>query len=223
MIKKMLMVAAAIAMPVTAVAGVAVTSGVAGAKAPVVTPTTCAITGSVTFPAPGLSKIGSVEASSKSSTASTTTASGGCTGTNTETIVSKSTVKCKTQPTTAPCTSTSGYVYDTESGFATSVPALAKAVKKGLVVTDAGVSLTLVPTPSTGVSEILPGSTCGSNVGFLLSGTVKKATNTFTATVCLTTDTGTGTSGSFITDLATGAGTIASAAIGGPDSTIVIN
>jgi hypothetical protein len=223
MIRKMLLVAAAIAMPVSVVAGVAVTSGVAGAKAPVVKPTTCSVTGSVTFPAPGLSKIGSVESSSKSTTTSTTTASGGCTGTNSETIVSKSTVKCKSQPTTAPCTSTAGFVYDTESGFATSVPALATAVKKGLAVVDNGVALTLVPTPGTGVSQIIPGSTCGSNAGFLLTGTVKKATDTFTATICLTSDTGPGTSGTFITDLLSGAGTIATASIGGLDSTIVIN
>ena len=201
MIKKLLMVAAAIAMPATAVAGIAVTSGVAGAKAPVVLPTTCAVTGSVTFPAPGLSQIGAVEASSKSTTTASSSASGGCTGTNSQTIVSKSTVKCKSQPTTAPCTSTEGYVYDTDGSFAAGTANLAKAVKKGLAVTDNGVALTLVPTAGTGVSLVLPGSVCGSNAGFQLTGTVKKATDTFTATVCLTTDTGTNTSGTFITDL----------------------
>lgn len=224
MIRKMLMVAAAIAMPVgMTAAGVVITSGVAGAKAPVVAPTTCAVTGTVTFPAPGLSKIGSVGASSKSTTSSSTTASGGCTGTSLVTIKSKSTVKCKSQPTTAPCTGKTGFVYDTEGGFATSVPALAKAVKKGLVVVDNAVSLTLVPTPGTGVAEILPGGTCGGDVGFLLTGTVKKATDTFSANICLTTDTGPGTSGSFLGDLISGAGTIATASIGGPDSSIVIN
>lgn len=223
MIRKMLMVAAAIAMPVgMTAAGVVITSGVAGAKAPVVAPTTCTVTGTVTFPAPGLSKLGSVGTSSKSTTASTTTATGGCTGTNSESILSKSTVKCKSQPTTAPCTSTAGYVYDTEGGFATSVPALAKAVKKGLVVVDNGVSLTLVPTPTTGVSEILPGHACGGDVGFQLTGSVKKATDTFVANVCLTTDTGPGTSGTFLTDLASGVGTIATADVGGASS-ITIN
>jgi hypothetical protein len=226
MFPKMVRIASAMVMVggMTA-AGVVVASGSAYAGSPVVAPATCAVTGSVNFAAPGLSKIGAVETSNKSTTTATTTASGGCTGTNHSIITSKATVKCKTQPTTAPCTSTVGYVFDNAAGFASSTATLAKAVKKGLVVVDNGVSLTLVPTAGgVGVAQIQPGGACGaSDAGFYLHGLVKKSTAGFTATVCLTGDSGPGTTGNFIGDILGGTATVTTATIGGADSQIVIS
>jgi len=226
MIPKMLKIATAMLMPVGMVAGVALTSGVASAKTPpTVTPATCPVTGTVQFAAPGLSTVGAVEASSKSTTTTTVSTSGACTGSNTNSIVSKSTVKCKSQPTTAPCTGTVGYVFDTSAGFAggSTITTLNKALKKGLVVDDSGTSLTLVPTAAD-TAAILPGKSasdgaCGIDSGFHLDGTLKKATGTWTANICLDDDSGTGVTGNFTNDILTPGVVVAGATLGSSTAT----
>ena len=81
---------------------------------------------------------------------------------------------------------------------------IAKALKKGVAYVDNGVSLLLIPnqTPGAGVVAVLPGGVCGSAAGFQSTGTIKKTTHTFTLTLCLSGDSGTGTTGSFLVDLA---------------------
>ncbi len=62
MIRKLLVIAAAVAMPATAMAGVSAIGGssIAGAAAKVYTTSACSLSGSVTFPAPGESVPGTV-------------------------------------------------------------------------------------------------------------------------------------------------------------------
>jgi len=73
-------------------------------------------------------------------------------------------------------------------------------LKKGVPIVDNGVTYTLLVTAA---AQISPSGACGSNVGFQLNGDVKKFTSTtWTANVCLTNDTATGsTTGNFLSDL----------------------
>jgi hypothetical protein len=82
---------------------------------------------------------------------------------------------------------------------------IATALKKGVAYTDNGVALTLLvnQAPGAGVTAVTPGGACGTGVGFEVNGTVKKATNTWKLDLCLSSDTGAGTTGSFLSDLAT--------------------
>ena len=79
------------------------------------------------------------------------------------------------------------------------------ALKKGVPYSDNGVALTLLVGS---VTADLPGtgSACGAEAGFTLAGTVKKsATATWDLNLCLLGDTGPGTTGVFLTDIATAA------------------
>jgi len=79
------------------------------------------------------------------------------------------------------------------------------ALKKGVLYSDNGVALTLLVSS---VTADLPGtgSACGAEAGFTLAGTVKKsATATWDLNLCLLGDTGPGTTGVFLTDIATAA------------------
>ena len=67
-------------------------------------------------------------------------------------------------------------------------------------------------------AEVLPGDVCGSDVGLHLTGNMLYGTipvGTYTDNVCLSGDTGTGTSGNFLTDLGSSTATIATATVGG--------
>ena len=224
MIRKLLLIATAVAMPVSAIAAVGISGGVAGAKTVNPAVITCSLSGTVNFASPGLSKNGSISTSKDS----TTTTSIGATGTGCQntpiasTITSKSTEKCKTPTSYPPCATApkNSYVYDSDASFETGgVANLVKALHKGISVTDTGVPVTLLVTAG-GTSEIVPGGACGSNVGFALTGTVKKSSPTanYTLNVCLTADSGPGTTGSFLGDLTSGTGTIAVATVGAPRS-----
>jgi hypothetical protein len=223
----MLVVAAAIAMPVSMVAIVG-GAGVAGAKAAPPQALTCAVGGTVTFAGPGLSKNGSISASKTSTTTSVTNYTGtGCGAPNTQNITSKST-KCPkvAAPATGTCIKPN-YLYDTTTSFITGgTTDITKALKKGIATTDHGQAVTL---KVSGATVIDPGGACGVNEsGFSVTGTVKKATNTWTLTLCLGTDTGTNTNNSFTADLllANGGNTsivIASTAVDPTDSMLVIS
>jgi hypothetical protein len=90
MIRKLLVVAAAVAMPAATMAGVtAVTgAGIAAAAKPAPVPVTCSLSGTVTFNKPGLSPTGSI---TKKTTATTKTAvtPGGASACGTKAIKSK--------------------------------------------------------------------------------------------------------------------------------------
>jgi hypothetical protein len=100
MIRKMLVLAAAVAMPAAALAGVTAVSGsgIASAKAEPPTAINCSLTGTVTFAKPGLSNQGAITSKSVETTKSAITASG--TGCSTKAI------STKINSTTSPCWST---------------------------------------------------------------------------------------------------------------------
>ncbi len=225
MIRKLLMVAAAAAMPVGMIAVGTVTAGTAGAKPPPPPspPLTCAIGGTINFASPGISTNGAV-APVGIKTSSTTTSAisfSPCTTLNGHssgsvaplTITSKDTKCAKTANTPVPgCMKGQDY-YDTAGQFAGTGPAaIQKALKKLTLVVDG-----LVFAGKTGSSALVtPGGACGSEGGFQLNGTVKSkpytyATDSFLA--CLGTDTGTNTTGNAVAD-------ITAAALG--NSTIVV-
>jgi hypothetical protein len=73
-------------------------------------------------------------------------------------------------------------------------------------------------------SQVNPGGVCGSDVGFYLTGNaqVKGLTvATYTGTVCLSGDTGTGTTGNFFNDLTSPTTIIATAMVGGSSNLTV--
>ena len=216
MIRKLLVVAAAAAIPMSAVAVGAVGSGVAGAGTPASSnPITCALAGHVAFASPGLSHFGSATPNKTSTTATSgaafTGAACGANGTNVgnvsspfadKSIVIKNTTKCsKTIPNNPiPGCVKGDYVTDQASGLTTSGPSLKKAIKKGTFVLN-GISLPF----KTSVAGAYTG--CGgAEQGFQITGTVKNkafAYTTFALTICLGDDSGTGTTNNFANDIVT--------------------
>jgi hypothetical protein len=181
---------------------------------------TCSFTALTTFASPGISKNGSLS-TNKVSTTTSTGSSYNCGGDGSATtpdinIVSKATASCDKKvagqqdnkganPSSNPLCNkqtVKTWVYDTASGFASGgTGALLKAVKKTTIVI-AGVTY-LLKTAS--VAAIAPGGSCGSEVGFLLSGQVKKPkqdkAQTSSLRACLGHDSGTNTTNSFAADL----------------------
>jgi hypothetical protein len=247
MIRKLVVVAAAIAMPVTAATAISagVSPGVAGAKTPNPTPITCDTTGSVTFTTPGLSEDGQVSATAKTGTTvakfqsvGDTACNGGnvvtvdLTGKNNKCNVALESIDLPVFGETAPqwteppgCTGhAKDYYYDLAWGFAGGdkgggASSIVSELKKGIAFKDTGVSYTLIPTSATAID---PGGTCGASaVGFQINGTVKKTAGTFSDLVCLTTDTGTGTTDVFGTDLTDLVLATANKIDSGSDSTVI--
>jgi hypothetical protein len=228
----MLVIAAAIAMPVSVVAVSAVTGGVAGAKT-VVPPdpaVTCSVSGTVTFASPGLSNSGAAEAA-KTSTATTTPVQfgDGCTGqgANGNSITSKS-IKCakagKTQPASNPACEPGEYGYDSWNNFETGgTTAIQKALKK-IFFTINGIAYESKTSSS---AEVVEG-TCGPEVGFQLTGTVaapkQDKGQSAVLTACLGAVTGSGETSStnFFNDIG-GPGTVTSAQIDPTYSTVEID
>jgi hypothetical protein len=147
-IRKLLVVAASVAMPASMIAGVTAvgSSGMAGAAVKVYTSTTCGLGGSVTFAAPGLSNGGTATKKTTSkSTALITPTSGACGATPLTGIGGYATIKAKITSATNPCwatlpTYTSKTVYTGGtllSGVPTGCDALGNAA-----ATDPGLSAT---------------------------------------------------------------------------------
>jgi hypothetical protein len=218
-------------MPVSMVAIVGGANVAGAAKAPPPQALSCAVSGTVTFAAPGLSYNGTVSASKTSTTTSYTTYAGaGCGAPNTQTITAKST-KCPkvAAPATGTCIKPN-YLYDTTSSFISGgTTDIQKALKKGIATTDHGQAVTLKLAKPVGATVIDPGGACGTNEsGFSVTGAVKKySTTTWTLTLCLGTDTGTNTNNSFTADLLLANGSngivIASANVDPTNSTLVIS
>jgi len=210
MIRKLLVIAAAVAMPASALAAVTAvgSTGIAGA-AKSYTTQTCAISGGVTFATPGLSYAGSLSKKSTSESLSAATATGtgcgaGVTGVGhlTSKIVSDSSLcsSASPPPACAGATSKLKYYYDNASSLATAgVASIAASLHKGLKLYDNGNKVTAEVTVA-GTSSVTPGEACGTNVGFQLSGDTNIAGLTYDLLLCITGDTGTGTSGAFYTD-----------------------
>jgi len=231
MIRKMLVIAAAVAMPAAGFAAVtAVTgAGIASAKTtpPPLTTGTCAIGGSLAFNTPGITQYGTAVKIKSTSTTVTMTSSGtGACAASTTSVITQKAVKCKVityvpivvsgitlDPSSNllnDCTGTGakGDLYGSAWAFGggedvsgVSSPATAgilTALKKGVAYNDNGTTVTLIPTVAT---QITPGGVCGSEAGFALSGTIKKQSDTWALNLCLGSDSGTGTTGSFIGDV----------------------
>jgi hypothetical protein len=199
MIRRICAVAAAIALPMSALAVIGLTGGVAAAKTgPPDPPVTCSISATVTFAPPGISTNGQVGTGVK--TTSTTVSSetlggGGCTGSSTiNPIVSKTTKCVKGQPgmpTSNPgCNGVKGTEgWDSWGDFAaTGTASVLKSTKK-LNFTINGIPYAVKNTAASAVS------CAGGEVGFQITGTVKAPKNdkgqTDTLTACLGAVTGT--------------------------------
>ena len=226
MIRKMLVIAAAVAMPAAALAGVTAvgSSAIASAKTPVAS-IECPLTGTVTFAKPGLSKGGAITNKTVEDSSTTVTPSGSCGTKSIKEKIATATTECAF-PTTTPtvCTGVTAlskdkYYYDTDSSFTSAGVSsiVASLSTKGIKAVDNGNTVTLKVGDTGGqtASSVLPGGVCGSDAGFQLTGGTSNASLTYVLNVCLTTDTGTGTTGSFLADIASSTGTIATAAIGG--------
>ena len=237
MIRKMLVAGAAAILPVTGLAGAAIvaTSGVAGAKAPVVAPLTCAIGGAInfagapsvaagtTFNLGGLTEGGTAGKDAKTTSHVVMTSSdAGCADAgNKDVAITEKATKCSVAawgtgsfaglsltPAVSVPPACAAYpkakYYGTGWGFvdttASATDAIVLALKKGVNVIDNGVALTLTVSS---IATTAPGGACGSNAGFNTIGVVKKTTTPWHLQLCLTTDSGPGTGGTFIGDLGT--------------------
>jgi hypothetical protein len=237
MIRKLLTVAAAAAVPISAVAaaGVVGTSQAGAATVPVLTPATCHLTGTINFMAPGISLVGTATASKTTVTTSSTTitscSGGGTIGGGGALVITTKNTKCVLPVTSSePSNCAKGLdVSNSGSGLAspTTTKSIEKAIKKlPVTLTEGGVTYN-VKHKATGVSNPIGGvCTNGATqeVGFAITGTAKTSPKStgLTAidlTVCLGVD---NLGGNFFSDL-TGGKTIASTAIDGVTSTETIH
>ena len=240
MIRKMLVIAAAVAMPASAIAAVTTVSasGVAGAAAKVYASQTCAVTGTVTFAAPGLSNTGSLGKKANVTSTSAVTATGtgcgpGVSGSvGVKSKISTAATDCRIPAVppavlpgacalynTSKATAKTPFAYSNASNLATAGVSsiVASLSAKGLKLDDNGNKVTGAVTVG-GTSSVLPGGACGSTVGFSLAGATNITGLSYALTLCLVGDTGTNTTGAFFTDYLAAAGgdttiTIASALV----------
>jgi hypothetical protein len=224
MLRKMLLIASAVAIPLGATAVTTVAqSGPAGATALAIT---CKVSsGIVTFAPPGISQNGSFEAASTSTTNTNTvkykcSPPAGSTGTTNPLAITTASTQC-TAPNVPVTGCTVGqYNYDSTSGFAGSASTLWSDI--GNVSIKIG---------STTYTDHLTSSavlvTCASGeAGFSLKGKLTApaahAGETAKLSTCLGTDTGPGTTGVFANDFGAAGVTIATAALM-PDSKFKIS
>lgn len=251
MIRKMLALAVAVAVPATLLAGTT-GPGVAAATKLAPTPGTCAITGSVTFAAPGISGPGSVTTKTVvSSTSTITPATGSLCGvkvikskipTTTSACWSVLPVYSKTAPVGGTLAPGAASACDIGGATAATDPVLngtdiKKAIKSKYFYNSSGAfiaagttsivaALTAKPiklsnngntSPLTlsGATSQLPGGACGPYAGFQITGTTSFANASHVVIdICLASDSGPATTGSFVTDLLGGTATIAVGVIG---------
>jgi len=241
MIRKMLVIAAAVAMPAAAMAGVTAIGGAGIASAKALTPVaaTCTLTGNVTFANPGLSYNGSLTNKSVEDSKTDITPGGGgaCPTKAIKEKIVTDTTACATASPAPACTLATAktlakdpFYYDTASSLASAGTAnIAASLAGGIATTNNGTKVVLEVT-APNVTSILPGGACGTNIGFSLTGAVDLAAGgstglNYALDICLTGDTGTGSSGSFFPDYLAAAGgsttvTIASGILGSSSSLV---
>ena len=208
MIRKLLLIGAAAAIPLGGLAVGAIGGGVAGAGAPV----TCTMSSTVTFAPPGLDYAGYATANKTSSTTTSTgtLAGGGCTGSVPALSIASKNGKCvkDPHPPTPACTKTLKYYYGSVGGFAsTGASSILKTLKAFHFTIN---SVAYVGKATSSKSS----STCPGEVGFTVGGTLKTGGYThFSLNACLGTDTG--------NNLASGGASfsidLGDASAGGPD------
>ena len=218
MLRKMLLIASAIAIPLGATAvttGITAVaeSGTAGATALAIT---CKSTsGGVTFATPGVSQNGSFS-SSPTSTTKTSTANFNCGAPGTGkskgmSLVSNSTQCTGTNTPVTGCTA-GQYNYDSASGFASSGATLAAEIPTLKIVIG---TTTYISKTSTSAVTLCSGGEAGFNIKGKLTSPAAHAGEATKLTVCLGADTGLNTTGSFTNDygaISTNGAVIATAA-----------
>ncbi len=194
----------------------------------------CTVGGTVTFKTPGLSAGGSLTSAASVTTKSATTPTGtNCSGLPLKVTIASATTPCpvdgsgvplSTDPSACLAQKNGVYAitlkpnyYNTDASFASSgLTDLQAALQaKPLKTTVGGISVSLAYGSA---AEVLPGGVCGSDLGFHLTGNMlygTTAVGTYTDNVCISSDTGTNTSGNFLADLGSSTATIATAIIGG--------
>jgi hypothetical protein len=215
MLRKMLLIATAVAIPLSATAVTAVVqSGTAGATPLAIT---CKVTsGTVDFAPPGLSQNGSFESASTSTTNTTTVKyscsppAGGIGKTNPLAITTANTQCTGTNMPVNGCTS-GQYSYDSVSGFASSASTLWQDV--GTLKIKIGVTSYTETLTSSSVALTCASGEAGFNLKGKLTAPAAHAGEPMKLTACLGSDTGPGTTGVFANDLGAPGVTIATAAL----------
>ncbi len=215
MLRKMLLIAAAVAIPMGATAVTSVIqTGTAGATALAIT---CKVTsGTVDFAAPGLSQNGSFESAS-TSTATTTTVKYGCTppagGVGKTNPISITTPSTQCTGTNTPVTgcSVGQYNYDNEGSFASNASTLWSEI--GTLSIKIGATKYTANLTSSAVALTCASGEAGFNLKGKLTAPAAHAGEPLKLTTCLGADTGPGTTGNFVNDFNQPGVTIATAAI----------
>jgi hypothetical protein len=227
MIRKLLVIAAAIAIPASVVV---VNGGIASAAGPKAGPAiSCAVTSTVTFAKPGLSVAGAVStAKTSTTTTSNLTFSGsGCSGSGAGHKITTAATKCTGAGKPSPYTKckTGDYGYDSWSGYIKEGTSSIKAALPTISFTLNGNNFTV---KTTTVGSASCKASVGTEVGFKITGTVtapasyKNATGTLTACLGAVKGTGLKSTKNFASDI-NGPGTLTSATIDKTVSTIKIS
>jgi hypothetical protein len=232
--RKILFGAAAVLLPVSTVALVGATSGVASATGAI----ECSVAAEVTFATPGLSASGA-ESTSKSSVTTTTAPTigniencGGSSSVGALTITTKST-KCTGAglPASNPaCTAKHQYGYDSWANYESSgTSGIAKSLKHLTATVDGVLYAFKISGAAATTCHPTAGPQAGdTEVGFAITGSVKSPKtakgDSLTLTACLGSDSGPGTTGTFDGDFGHGGLTVQKASVDGSAgaSTLVI-
>jgi len=220
MLRKMLLIASAIAIPLGATAvttGITAVaeSGTAGATPLAIT---CKVTsGTVSFASPGLSTNGSFQAA-PTSTSTTTSVKYKCTppaasvvGTTKPLAIVTPATQCTAANVPVPGCVVGQYNYSNEGSFASNAGTLWSEI--GTLSIKIGTVNYKATLQSSTLATTCVAGEAGFNLKGKLSAPTAHAGETMKLTVCLSGDSGPGTTGNFVSDLASHTGTIATATI----------
>jgi hypothetical protein len=203
MIRKMLLIAAAIAIPL---GGTAVVTGVAAASAPPpFTPITCHVgTSTTTFAGNGLSENGTFTTASTSvttTTAATMTCGAAGPGSLPAQIITTANTACTGAGAPSPvCTGPTGFVESQVSGFSSSSTTLWMDIPK-IKFKIGSPSVTYKSKSSSSSATICGGTEPGFNIKGKLTAPASAVNQPTKLTACLSGDTGPNTTGNFAADL----------------------
>lgn len=227
MIRKLLVIAAAVAIPASVVV---VNGGIASASGPKAgSPISCAVSSTVTFAAPGLSKAGAVGTAKTSTTKTGNLAfsGAGCSGSGVGHSITTAATKCTGTGKPSPYTKckTGDYGYDSWAGYlSTGI----SSIKSSLATLSYTLNSNNFTAKTTAVAAASCKASVGTEVGFKITGTVsapaayKGATAVLTACLGGVSGTGVTSSTNFAKDI-NGPGTVKAAAIDKTVSTIKIS
>jgi hypothetical protein len=232
MIRKMLVIAAAIAMPVSVIAVSGVTAG-AASKPPPDPAITCAVTATVTFASPGISKAGSASTAKTSATTtsgesfSTKGSDGACSGTAPGNTITTKSVKCTgvgtpTSNTACPGKKPTMYGYGSWSNFETEGTTSIQKALKTISFTINGIAYT---SKTSSAADI---GCAGGEVGFSVTGAIsapkqdKGQSSVLDACLGAVTGTGLASPETFANQI-NGTGTVKTATLDPATSTVAID